>query len=386
MDMQTRQDGWLKASERSGTSVLRAGGTWEIAQLRTLASTLDASVARILARKPARTEIDLSELTSLDSGGAWLLLSASRQLRGRTVDVAFTGVQPGHAGLLDRVEQSTEVLARRQRQPHPHPLLTGLATIGAAAIGLARKGTELLGFFGLALTKIALELLQPWRIPFRSVAKHVETTGFTALPIVGLLAFLIGTVVAFMGSVQLKKFGAEIYTVDLLGIAILRELGVLITAILIAGRSGSSFTAQIGTMKVNQEIDAMRTIGLDPMRVLVLPRVFAMMITLPLLTLYANLVGLAGGAVVSMVALDITLQAFIDQLSGAITLQTFLIGFLKAPVFAFVIALVGCFEGMQVTGSAESVGHRTTQSVVEAIFLVIALDAAVAICLSIVGI
>jgi phospholipid/cholesterol/gamma-HCH transport system permease protein len=189
-----------------------------------------------------------------------------------------------------------------------------------------------------------------------------------------------------MGAVQLKKFGAEIFTVNLVGVAVLRELGVLITAILIAGRSGSAFTAQIGTMKVNQEIDAMQTIGLNPVEVLVLPRVLAMMITLPLLTFYADIMGLAGGALMATLSLEISLDAFLRQLHDAVELSTFLIGILKAPICAYIIALVGCFEGMQVAGSAESVGTRTTMAVVEAIFLVIVFDAFVAIGLSILGI
>jgi phospholipid/cholesterol/gamma-HCH transport system permease protein len=222
----------------------------------------------------------------------------------------------------------------------------------------------------------------PWRIHMKATVKHIETIGLNSLPIVGLLNFLIGVVVAFMGAVQLKKFGAEIFTVNLVGIAILRELGVLITAILIAGRSGSAFTAQIGTMKVNQEIDAMRTIGLNPVEVLVLPRILAMIVVMPLLTFYADIMGICGGAVMSMAALDISLESFIRQLQSAIDLKTFMIGILKAPVCAYIIALVGCFEGMQVSGSAESVGTRTTMSVVEAIFLVIVFDAIVAITLS----
>jgi len=200
------------------------------------------------------------------------------------------------------------------------------------------------------------------------------------------LNFLIGMVVAFMGATQLKQFGAEIYTVDLVGVAILRELGVLITAILIAGRSGSAFTAQIGTMKVNQEVDAMQTIGLDPIEVLVLPRILAMVIALPLLTFYADIMGLAGGAVMATISLDISLDAFLRRLHTAVELKTFLIGMLKAPFCAYIIAMVGCFEGLQVSGSAESVGSRTTMSVVEAIFLVIVFDSVVAIGLSILDI
>jgi len=203
------------------------------------------------------------------------------------------------------------------------------------------------------------------------------------MPIVGLLSFLIGVVMAYQGADQLRRFGAEIYTVNLLGIAILRELGVLLTAIIIAGRSGSAFTAQIGTMQVNQEIDALRTLGLDPVEVLVLPRLLGLVLTLPLLVFYADAMGLIGGALMSWATLDITIPKFLDQLRGAITEWTFWVGVLKAPFFAWIIAMIGCYEGFNVTGSAESVGRLTTQSVVESIFVVIVADAAFSILFSI---
>jgi len=203
---------------------------------------------------------------------------------------------------------------------------------------------------------------------------------------VGLLSFLIGVVVAFQGADQLRQFGAEIFTVNLLGVSILRELGVLLTAILIAGRSGSAFTAQIGTMKVNQEIDALQTIGLDPVEVLVVPRILALMIMLPILVFYADLMGLLGGMVMAITVLDISLTTFLKQLQSGVNLTTFIIGMVKAPVFAFLIALVGCFEGFNVSGSAESVGQKTTASVVEGIFLVIVFDAAFSILFSVLGI
>jgi phospholipid/cholesterol/gamma-HCH transport system permease protein len=200
------------------------------------------------------------------------------------------------------------------------------------------------------------------------------------------MSFLIGMVLAYQGADQLARFGAQIFTVNLVGYGVLREMGILLTAILVAGRSGSAFTAQIGTMKVNEEIDAMRTIGLDPMEVLVIPRVLALMLTLPLLTFYADMLGLLGGAVIAFVELDISFLQFARQLSSGVTPWSFWIGIIKAPVFAFIIAMVGCFEGLMVTRSAESVGRRTTAAVVEAIFLVIVLDALASILFSNLGI
>jgi phospholipid/cholesterol/gamma-HCH transport system permease protein len=210
----------------------------------------------------------------------------------------------------------------------------------------------------------------------------MEQAGVNAMPIVGLLSFLIGVVFAYQGADQLRRFGAEIYTVNLLGIAILRELGVLLTAIIIAGRSGSAFTAQIGTMQVNEEIDALRTLGLDPVEVLVVPRILGLALTLPLLAIYADFMGLLGGCLMSWASLGILIPTFLDQLRSAIGEWTFWVGIVKAPFFAAIIALVGCYEGFNVERSADSVGRLTTQSVVEAIFLVILADAAFSILFS----
>jgi phospholipid/cholesterol/gamma-HCH transport system permease protein len=210
----------------------------------------------------------------------------------------------------------------------------------------------------------------------------MEQTGLNSLPVIGLLSLLVGVVFAFQGADQLRTFGAEIYTVNLLGIAILRELGVLLTAIILAGRSGSAFTAQIGTMKVNEEVDAMEVLGLDPIEVLVLPRLFAMMITLPLVAFFANIMGLLGGAIMCWATLDISIPTFLRQLRSPLPGWSFWIGIMKAPAFAGIIALTGCYEGLRVSRSAESVGRLTTRSVVESIFLIILADAVFSIIFS----
>ena len=214
----------------------------------------------------------------------------------------------------------------------------------------------------------------------------MEETGINALPIVGLLSFLIGVVLAYQAVDQLKQFGAQNLTVNGLGIIILREMGVLMTSIIVAGRSGSAFTAQIGTMRVNEEIDAMQTMGLNTVDTLVLPRIIGLVIALPLLTLYADIMGLIGGAIMCYFDLGMTFPVFLRQLQGAVTVNTLVVGLIKAPVFAFVIALVGCYEGFQVERNAASVGLLTTRSVVEAVFLVIVLDAAFSIMFSVLGI
>lgn len=207
---------------------------------------------------------------------------------------------------------------------------------------------------------------------------HIEQTGLDAAPIVALLTFLVGAVVAFLGATVLKSFGATIFTVDLVAFSFLREFGVLLTAILIAGRTASAFTAQIGSMKANEEIDAIRTLGLDPMELLVLPRVLALLVALPMLTFLAMLSGIVGGGVVCAVALDISPAMFLSLLQSDIGVQHFLVGMVKAPIFAFLIAAIGCLEGFKVSGSAESVGAHTTSSVVQSIFVVIVLDAVAA--------
>jgi phospholipid/cholesterol/gamma-HCH transport system permease protein len=266
----------------------------------------------------------------------------------------------------------------------PHHTFVGfLARMGEVTVAVLRRGYSMVGFVGLVSATMAQLLRRPGRLRLTATVRQMEATGLDAMPIVGLLSFLIGVVMAYQGADQLRRFGAEIYTVNLLGISIMRELGVLLAAIIIAGRSGSAFTAQIGTMQVNQEIDALRTLGLDPVEVLVLPRVFGLVLTLPLLVFYADAMGLIGGCLMTWATLGIPVPGFLDQLRGAITEWTLWVGVIKAPFFAAIIAMVGCYEGFNVAGSADSVGRLTTQSVVESIFLVIVADAAFSIMFSI---
>jgi len=246
---------------------------------------------------------------------------------------------------------------------------------------------EIVGFLGRVSVETWEAITSPRReLPFPAFIQQIEETGLTALPIVGMLAFLLGIVLAYQGADQLKRFSAQIYTIDFLGVGFLRELGGLVTAIIVAGRSGSAFTAQIGSMRVNEETDEMQTIGLNVAEILVLPRVLGLMVALPLLTFFADVVGIIGGMVMTYFDLGYTIPAFMRELESAITLKTLLVGLVKAPVFAFVIALVGCFEGLRVERNAASVGRLTTRSVVESIFLIIALDALFSIVFSVLGI
>jgi phospholipid/cholesterol/gamma-HCH transport system permease protein len=304
-------------------------------------------------------------------------------LTGTGTAAVFAGVRPEHAGLLERVSAADR--PAEMARPRTDLVRAVLGHVGEATVATLIEARDLLGFFGLTVTVFARTVARPGRLRFVSLVNHMEHVGLNALPIVGLLSFLIGVVLAYQGADQLRRFGAEVFTVNLLGVSILRELGILIAAIIIAGRSGSAFTAQIGTMKVNQEVDALLALGLDPIEILVLPRAFALILTLPLVGFYANLMGLAGGALMSLVVLDLSLGQFVSQLNEAVTTTTFWVGMVKAPVFAFIIALVGCYCGLKVKGNAESVGLMTTQSVVEAIFLVIVTDAAFSILFSYLG-
>ena len=244
----------------------------------------------------------------------------------------------------------------------------------------------MLGFIGAVIVTLGRTVANPRRFRMIPFVHHMEKSGFDALPLVCLLTFLIGAVVAQQGAVQLRQFGAEVFTVNLIAIIFLREVGLLLTAIIVAGRSGSAFTAEIGSMKMREEIDAMRTLGLDPMEMLVLPRVAALTVTLPLLTFIADIMGLIGGGFVVFFMLDMSPGVYISRVQDAVDFWTFGVGLVKAPFMASVIALVGCRAGLAVTGSAESVGAMTTSSVVRSIFLVIILDALFAMFFTAVGI
>ncbi|WP_207458319.1 MlaE family lipid ABC transporter permease subunit [Azospirillum sp. SYSU D00513] len=378
---------WMEPSRTGqGDWLLTAGGRWDLEAAGGLARELDGLRAERDAGPQAPVRLDLSRLDALDTAGAYLAARLAGRLEREGHAVAVE-VRPEHAALFDAVRGSVGGPdAEAGAEERPHPILDMLERTGRATAGFWREALDLLAFLGLVTVTFLRILRRPSRLRLRSVMFHVEQTGLNALPILGLLSFLIGVVMAFQGADQLQRFGAELFVVNLLGISILRELGVLMTAIIVAGRSGSAFTAQIGTMKVNQEVDAIGTLGLDPVELLVVPRALALMITLPLLAFYANLMGLLGGAVMSYVTLDITMGQFIRQLQSAVSIYTFAAGIVKAPVFALVIAMVGCYEGLKVSGSAESVGTLTTKSVVESIFLVIVIDALFSVLFSFLGV
>lgn len=313
-------------------------------------------------------QFDCAGLTALDTAGAWLLHRTIEQLNLAKSNVTLTGLRPEFSALL-------QLIAAAPPDVTP-PILPGLlARIGQQSWQSLLGLNGILSFIGETAIVLLRALLQPGRIRWRPILHNLQTAGFEALPIVGLLSFLMGLVIAYQGADQLQRFGANIFIADLVGLSMLRELSPLLTAIIVAGRSGSAYAAQIGTMKVTEEIDALRTIGVAPAELLVLPKLIALIIALPLLTVFADLSGLLGGMIMARSKLDVSFDVFIARLGDAIHLSSFLTGIGKAPIFAAIIALVGCYQGFQVSGSADSVGRQTTVSVVQGIFLVILADA-----------
>lgn len=369
-----------KTVER-GITMIRLAGAW----VTRGAAPLDDDLSALVQAHPSgEVVLDLSGVTVLDTVGAWLVHRTQEDLAAGGATVRVQGVAADQKGLLDavsRVERDVAVTDPDRNILYDLALRTGKATFH-----FRDEAVAMLGFLGMLVIKTGGAILNPRRIRFTALAQNIEATGLNAMPIVGLLSFLIGVVLAYQGADQLSRFGAQIFVVNLLGVSVLRELGGLITAIIVAGRSGSAFTAQIGTMQVNQEVDAMETLGLDPIDVLVIPRVLALAITLPLLTFFACIMAIFGGGLMSYFALDINAAQFLQQFKAAIGINTFWVGMVKAPVFAFTIAMVGCYEGLKVSGSAESVGRLTTQSVVVSIFLVIVLDAVFSILFATLGV
>ena len=317
--------------------------------------------------------IDLDDLTGLDTAGAMVLQRVMRACTARTTASHFRGGSRAHRALIEHVEPHLQPCP--VEPPWRDPFLLLLNRLGRGAYGAYISGIKILSFIGVVVTALARVARDPKRLRVTSIAHHMEEAGLDAMPIIGLVSFLVGAVVAYMGAKTLKIFNAEIFTVELVGLSVLREFGVLLAAILLAGRSGSAFTAQIGSMKIREEIDAMRTLGLDPIEVLVLPRTIALVLMTPILAFLAAMLGLIGGGLVAAQALDVSPVLFLARMEESITISNFWAGIIKAPFFAFIIAVVGCFQGMEVEGSAESLGQRTTLSVVQSLFLVIVIDA-----------
>jgi phospholipid/cholesterol/gamma-HCH transport system permease protein len=365
----------LESSRTDAPSGLRIGGDWTLAHY----ADLEAQVRQLHGTLNSTASVDLQSLGALDTAGAALLVELLGSQRLAQLAQDAPGLPSERRALLQTVGTAIADAGDALSSKHIPAWREFFGQIGQAVDELWQQGIALLGFIGMTLAAMFAILLRPGRWRITSLVAHLQQSGLNAVPIVALLTFLVGAVVAFLGATVLADFGASIYTVDLVAFSFLREFGVLLTAILMAGRTASAFTAQIGSMKANEEIDAIRTLGLSPMELLVLPRVFALLIALPILTFIAMLSGILGGAVVCALSLDISPAMYLAMLQENIALKHFLVGMAKAPIFAFLIAVIGCLEGFKVTGSAQSVGERTTSSVVQSIFVVIVLDALAAL-------
>ena len=346
-------------------------GDWTLAHYHLLKRQTDA----LNAGFGADTQVDMSALGALDTAGASLLVELLGVQRLRLLAVQAPNLPESSRALMQTIQSALCDYCQPQKDPEVAVGTQLLARIGSAVEVIWRDTLQLLGFVGLILQTFVTTLFRPRRWRTTSVIAHIEQIGLDAAPIVALLTFMVGAVVAFLGATVLKAFGATIFTVDLIGFSFLREFAVLLTAILLAGRTASAFTAQIGSMKANEELDALQTLGLSPTEMLVLPRVLALLISLPMLTFLAMICGIVGGGVVCALSLDISPAMFLSLMQADIGVQHFLVGIVKAPIFAFFIAAIGCLEGFKVEGSAESVGAHTTSSVVQSIFVVIVLDA-----------
>jgi phospholipid/cholesterol/gamma-HCH transport system permease protein len=331
----------------------------------------------------AYSAIDIAGLSRLDTAGAWFVLS--RQMQHAQGDQpTITGATTAQTQLIETVRANMPPDALEAVPPVT--LADRFETLGRKMVRGARMGVELTSFLGQVMATMGGIIRHPRRLRLTSMVHHCQEIGVSAVPIVALMAFLIGVVLAFQGSAQLRQFGAEVFVVDLIAISILRELGILLTSIIVAGRSGSAFTAAIGSMKMREEIDAMRTLGLDPVTILVVPRVLALMLMLPALGFIANISGLVGGALMSWIELGVSPAVFQSRLVSNTDVWHFVVGMIKAPFFALIIGIIGCYQGMKVGGDAESLGRLTSASVVLSIFMVIVMDALFSIFFAIVGV
>ncbi len=371
---------WISQDRTDGAAMLQAGGAWIV----TNSPPLFQSLKTLSFRKDEPIVVDLNRIDRLDTAGAWLLYRTVRDLRAAGHDVEYKG---GTDEQMSLIEQATahDALCLIE-PPEPNVFIRMLEDVGASVMRVGGQAKASLAFVGLLMETLWRYTSYPRRFRLTATVKQMELIGLNAMPIVGLISFLIGIVIAYQGAYQLRLFGAEIFTVNLVVTAVLREFGVLLSAIIIAGRSGSAFTAEIGSMKMNEEIDAMDTLAISPMDTLVVPRFIALVIMMPLLTFYADVAGLLGGGLISWLSLGIEPMQFLERTHDVILGWDLGVGLIKAPIFGALIALIGCYEGLATKGSAESVGHHTTKSVVESIFMIIVLDAFFSIFFTTIGV
>ena len=353
---------FIALTREAGGLVLKLKGPWTISHVTTLETSL-TDIRKRLGNTPITATAD--GITRIDTAGAWIL---RKYLIDDGIDVHVTDTQ---RALLDFLPDKSPV----PLDEPGNPIRAFFINIGRYTDDILSFLYGIVAFVGQVFITLGANILSPRKFRFPSIIRHIYETGIQALPIVGLLAFLMSMVIFYQGAIQLQKFGADIFTIDLTVISLLREMGVLITAIMVAGRSGSAFAAEIGVMKLREEVDALKTMGMDPIEVLVAPRIVALVLTLPILAFFAVIIGLAGGAAMASALLDIPLTQYIQRVDKVATTTMFFVGMIKAPVFGFLIAIIGTYNGLSVSGSAESVGRLTTISVVQSIFLVILADA-----------
>jgi phospholipid/cholesterol/gamma-HCH transport system permease protein len=354
-------------ADRSRPSVTVSGEGDRLALAGTLDITTLAEARQALKKSPKQGSLDIGGLERIDTPGALFLCGLQDK------GVKLTGVRAEHQSLLDLIcKLDLKPLPKVEPVPGWRAVIIQL---GKGAHDARHDILDIITFLGRAASWTVSALLHPSSLRPAAISRHVEETGVHALPIIGLMAIMISVVIGYQGVAQLRPYGGEDFTINLVAVSMLREMGVLITAIMVAGRSGSAYTAEIGVMKTREEVDALKVMGIEPMQVLVVPRVIALVITLPLLTFFADIMGLIGGAAIAQVLLDVSPLQYISRAQHAIDLSDLFVGLFKAPVFAFIIAIISCMHGLRVSGSAESVGRETTRAVVKSIFLVIVLDA-----------
>ncbi|MDA7947552.1 MAG: ABC transporter permease [Hyphomicrobiaceae bacterium] len=373
-----------KVELRGTAFCLVATGSWTVRE----ATALDSGLQRLSVPIPPTPDftgqVDISGIDQLDTAGAWLLQRTVRLWEERGLETHFVGATESFEILLDEVRARGD---ERSSETGSGGFFANLVRDWSKAMTSVTSDAVLItSFLGHLIVTLGRMIAQPWRFRPNSFIHHIDHAGFRAVPIIALICLLIGAVVMQQGVVQLQRFGAETFAVNMVGILSLREVGILLTAIMVAGRSGSAFTAEIGSMKMREEIDAMRTLGIDPMETLVAPRVLALIVALPLLTFVGNMMCLIGGGIMAKLMLGLDSATYIDALHGTVDMRHFMAGMIKAPFAALIIGLVGCLEGLKVSGSAESLGFHVTSAVVKAIFLVIVFDALFAMFLSAIGV